>query len=185
VVYLAINLFGHKISFSTSASRYGYSNARVYGMMGLLLTKADMEDLIRVKTIAGMFELLQRTAYKEDMTRLESDDPTAIEAGTVKHFSRIIRKIISFTPKDDLPALKALIKRWVFLNLNIILNAKRSGVPFSSIRDHLFDLPELRIVDAQRLYEMSLDSFVLCLVERLDRVYVVRDRNDWLCRIFF
>ena len=137
--------------------RYGYSNARVYGMIGLLLSKTDMEELIRVKTIAGMFELLQRTGYKDDLAGLSASKSSAVEIGSVKHFGRITRKIISFTPKDDIPVVNAFIERWVFLDLKLIINAKKLRIPFDELRNHLFDLPNLRLSDAQQLYDLSID----------------------------
>lgn len=128
-------------------------------MIGLLLSKTDMEELIRVKTIAGMFELLQRTEYKDDLVGLTASDSSVVDTASMKHFSRILRKIISFTPKDDIPAVNAFIKRWIFLDLKLIINAKKLGTPFDELKNHLFDLPSLRLSDAQRLYDLPIDVF--------------------------
>ena len=83
------------LSLQTRASKYGYSNARVFGMAGLLLTSQDIDELIRVKSAAGMLELLQRTGYKDDVKGLAYEDPQSIYIGSVRHFSRIVSKVLS------------------------------------------------------------------------------------------
>ncbi|MBS3068651.1 hypothetical protein J4450_08145 [Candidatus Micrarchaeota archaeon] len=51
-------------NIESRALKYGYSNARVRGMKGLLLKPAFLDELIKVRSIDAMVELLQ-SYYKE------------------------------------------------------------------------------------------------------------------------
>ena len=44
---------------------YGYANARVHGMKGLLLPRDTYSELVNLKLVDGMVELLQGTHYKK------------------------------------------------------------------------------------------------------------------------
>lgn len=156
------------ISIKTRAMKYGYSNARISGMLGLLLTKNDYAELIRMGNIAGMLEFLQRTSYKEDLKGLPPDNPESINIATTRHFSRIVKKVLSFTPNDDLPALHALTKKWAYLNMKIIIDAKKAGLSFSSIRAHLLDLPYLSVFDLEKAYDKDIDE-IAQLVDKISQ----------------
>ncbi len=49
--------------FESRSLKYGYSNARARAMRGILLSPSALDELIKVKTLNGMVELLQRTRY--------------------------------------------------------------------------------------------------------------------------
>ena len=70
------------------ALKYGYSNARVRGMKGLLLSSNYLDELIKVPTIPEMAELLQRTHYKEHIAALslKHSGSSLIELAAGRHF---------------------------------------------------------------------------------------------------
>ena len=73
------------------AQRYGYSNARVKAMKGLLLKSSILDEMIRVGTVEAMVELLQRTGYKNDLAGTVSyGGSSLIESGASKNFSSLL-----------------------------------------------------------------------------------------------
>ena len=56
--------------FEIPSLKYGYSNARVKGMKGLLFKRDFLDELIKVGSVDSMIELLQRTHYKEELVAL-------------------------------------------------------------------------------------------------------------------
>jgi len=48
----------------SKALKYGYSSARVKAMKGLLIKQTTLEEMIKVGSVEGMVEILQRTGYK-------------------------------------------------------------------------------------------------------------------------
>lgn len=143
-----------KNAFESRALKYGYSNARVSGMKGLIIKPSVLEDLIRVKTIDEMVELLQRTHYKEDLISLSIryKGSELIELALAAHFSKVIRKVLNFTPKSDKKYAAALLRRLDLLNLKTILNARKSRRSFEDIRPYLISSASLSGSDLERIH---------------------------------
>lgn len=135
-------MYGTSISLpkiETRAMKYGYCNARVKGMKGLLLTKQFFDELISVKKIEAMAELLQRTHYKDDINyySVKYRDSTLIEFAAIRHFGKIAKKIRKLAPPDEAAVIDALLRKWDLLNLKMIINAKRVGKSFDDIKAYL------------------------------------------------
>ncbi|MEW6721693.1 MAG: V-type ATPase subunit [Candidatus Micrarchaeota archaeon] len=135
------------------ALKYGYSNARVRAMRGLLLRTSALDELIRVGTIEGMVELLQRTGYKNDLSGagISYAGSALIETAASRNFSRTVRKLIRITPESDRMALKALLIRWDLLNIKTMMHAKRIGRSYEEVRPHLFEVGGLSEDDFRRI----------------------------------
>jgi V/A-type H+-transporting ATPase subunit C len=146
----------------SKAMKYGYSNARVRAMKSTLLKEQEYDEMVKVKTISAMMELLQRTAYKKDFEGI-SGYPTSdlLEIAIAKNFSRTVAKLIRFTPKSDLAAVNALLRRWGLLNIKTILHAKAAGAKYERIKPYLFAVGGLSEDDIERLARSDADSVFL------------------------
>jgi len=122
--------------------KYGYANARVMGMKGLLLKPSSLDELIKVRTVDAMVELLQRTHYKEELVNfsLKYEGSELVELAAGKHFVTIAKKIRKLAPKDDQAVMDALLRKWDLLNLKVVLNAKRLGTSFEEVKPYLIDV---------------------------------------------
>lgn len=140
-------------SLSSRALKYGYSNARSKAMKGLLLKMSFLEELIKVRTIDAMVELLQRTHYKEDLIALSMhySGSTLIELAAGRNFAKIVAKLKKFTPKDDDPAVRALLRKWDILNLKTLIDGKRLGRSYEEIRPFLLPIGDLSEDDFERI----------------------------------
>ncbi|MFH1221699.1 MAG: V-type ATPase subunit [Candidatus Micrarchaeota archaeon] len=141
------------------ALKYGYANSRVKAMKGLLIKNQEFEEMIKVKSVAAMIELLQRTGYKKDFEGLSGyGGSDMLEIASARNFSRTVQKILRFAPKDDLPAVQALLRKWDLLNIKTIIHAKSAGVKSERIRPYLFAVGGLTESDIDRLLKADSDN---------------------------
>lgn len=141
------------LKLETRALKYGYSNARARAMKGLLLPESFLEELIRVGSIEGMVELLQKTGYKNDLAQASVGygGSSLIEAAGARNFAAAVRKLLQFTPKSDQAALKALLIRWDLTNLKTLMHAKRLRKSYEDVRHYLFDVGGMDEEDFKRI----------------------------------
>jgi V/A-type H+/Na+-transporting ATPase subunit C len=144
------------------ALKYGYSNARVKAMKGLLLRGGSMDEMVRVQSIEGMVELLQRTGYKQDLAdaSVTYGGSALIEAAASRNFSRTAKKLIRITPQSDRKALEALLIRWDLLNLKTLMHAKRIKRTYDEVRPYLFEIGGLREEDFKRIMKADEGSLM-------------------------
>ncbi len=143
------------------AMKYGYSNARVRAMKGLLLRSGSLDELVRVGTVEGMVELLQRTGYKNDLTTasVRYRGSTLIETAASWNFSRTMKKLIRITPKGDRDAVAALLVRYELLNLKTMMHARRLKKSYEDIRPNLVEVSGMDEGDFRRI--MKADDLSL------------------------
>lgn len=140
-------------SVELKSLKYGYANARVRGMKSLLLKMTHLDELIKVKSLAAMIELLERTTYKEEFVSLsiKHRGSKLIELATARNFANIVRKIKKLTPRRDLPVITALLRRWDVLDLKTLLTAKRAGKSFEDISPYLLLVGDMSVSDFERI----------------------------------
>lgn len=146
--------------FESRALKYGYSNARVKAMKGLLLRGNALDEMIRVGSIEAMVELLQRTGYKNDLAGASVfyGGSALIETAASRNFSRTVRKLIKITPASDRKALEALLIRWDLMNLKTLMHAKRIKKTYEEVRPHLFEVGGLGEDDFRRIMKADEGS---------------------------
>jgi len=137
----------------TRAMKYGYSNARVRGMKGTLLKPGFFEELVRVKSIEGMAELLQRTGYRNDLATTSATyrGSMLINAAASLNFASTVRKVVHVTPESDRRALRALLVMWDLMNIKTLLHARRLKKGYDEVKPHLFEVGELTGEDFKRI----------------------------------
>lgn len=133
--------------------KYGYSNARVKAMKGQLLKQAFLEELIKVHSIEGMAELLQRTGYKGDLAAASAEysGSRLIENAAARNFAWTVRKLMKIAPGSDKEALKALLLRWDLMNVKALLTGRRLKKGYEDVKPLLFDVGGLDEEDFRRI----------------------------------
>ncbi|VVB56848.1 V-type ATP synthase subunit C [uncultured archaeon] len=118
---------------------YGYANSRVHGLYSRFLTPEQLHALLTAPGPDAMAELLERTAYKEDLVALslqfKGDD--LLELAVSRHFARFCKLLLSFSPAEARPVLSALLGRWDAHNLKVVLLARRQKKPFEQVVPYL------------------------------------------------
>ncbi len=135
------------------ALKYGYSNARVRAMKGLLLKPAFLDELIKVRTVSAMVELLERTGYKEDLVALSLGrrDSSLVEIAAARNFMRVSSKLKRMAPGEDRKTVESLLVRWDLLNLKVLINGLKAGKKFEDLKSYLFAIGRLSEKDFELL----------------------------------
>jgi len=142
------------------ALKYGFANARVKAMKGLLLSSSALDELLKVSTIDAMVELLQRTDYRGDLisNSMNHSGSELIEMACGSNFVRMVAKLRSFTPKSDKAAVKALLRKWDLLNLKTIIHAKMVGKTYEEVRPYLFPVGDLSAANFESIARAEADQ---------------------------
>ncbi len=153
-------MFG--MSVESRALKYGYSNARVKAMKGLLLKASVLDDLVRCGSIEAMVELLQRTHYKGDfaVASTKYSGSELVELAASKNFARTIEKLIRITPQNDKPLLRALLLKYDLLNLKTIMHAKSLNKSYDEVRPYLLPAGGLTEDDFKRIISADRSGVV-------------------------
>ena len=106
-----------------------------------------------------MIELLQRTSYKDDFGGGGYTGSQVIEIASARNFSRTVGKILSLAPKDDLPAVKALLRKWDLLNMKTLIHAKMQDVSYMDIKPYLFAVGGLPEEEWEGILKAEGDEF--------------------------
>lgn len=135
------------------ALKYGYTNARIKGMKGLLLDSHTIDELIKVGSVDAMIEILQRTHYKGYFVSdsMNYSGSALIELAAGRSFVRAVEKLLTFTPKDKRTAIQALLRKWDLINLKTLIHAKRLGKPFEEVKPYLFPVGGIKESDFERI----------------------------------
>jgi V/A-type H+-transporting ATPase subunit C len=132
--------------------KYAYSNARVRAMRTLLLSRAQVAELVDVEGASSVVELLERTPYKDDLVSLslKFKGPELVELALAKNFARTAQKLVRITPEQDRPVVEAMLKRWDVHNIRTVLMAKYLGKPAAEL--------EAFVVPAGRLQQKEIKA---------------------------
>lgn len=143
------------ISLKVRPLQYGYSNARVHGMKGLLLTKDSYENLLNLETTEAMIEFLQRTHYKTYLldAAAKYTGSRVIESASGKHYAAIASKLKTIAPKADVEIIDALLAKWDVINLKLVVVSKKHTKNFSEIKPSIVAAGSLTEDDLKKIYE--------------------------------
>lgn len=158
-----------ELKIESRALKYGYANARIKGMKGLLLKGAVLDELMHVRTIEGMVELLERTHYRDELVALSLryKGSYLVELAANRHFAKIVQKVKKLAPKTDAPVIESLLRRWDLLNIKILLDSRRSGKAFDDIGPYLVPVGSLGMADFEsitKLEDAVLEAEILRLI---------------------
>ncbi len=142
------------ISLKIRPLEYGYSNARVRGMKGLLLSKDTYDNLLNFETTEEMIEFLQKTHYKTHLLDAAAiyTGSRVIESASGKHYAAIASKIKKIAPKADKDIIDALLAKWDVINLKLVIVSKRYTKEFSDIQPSIVAAGSLSEDDLKKIY---------------------------------
>ncbi|NYZ76919.1 V-type ATPase subunit [Candidatus Micrarchaeota archaeon] len=141
------------------ALKYGYASARVNSMKGALIDEGSFDEMIRVRTVDGMMELLQRTTYKNDFADAGGHTGSQVlEIASARNFSRTVAKILRLAPRGDVPAVKALLRKWDLLNMKMLIHARMEGLGYLDIKQYLFNVGGITPEECERIMKTEGDE---------------------------
>ncbi|MGV8176897.1 MAG: V-type ATPase subunit [Candidatus Bilamarchaeaceae archaeon] len=154
---------GKKKAISNRPMKYGYSDARIRGMKGTLLSRQFLEELVKAPGLKSLIELMERTPYKEDINLFlgKYDDAGLLEAAISTHFSRVATKVRkTVLDPDDRKAIDAMLARWALLNLKTMISAKRLGKRYDDVKQSLVPIGSLSEEEMRAIMDASEGSLM-------------------------
>lgn len=133
-----------------------YLNARVRGIKGRLLDRADYELLFSsVKDLGGLVEVLRLTSaygpYIASAGALYEREEDALDAALRNNFSDHLRMLWNLLPEAGRPYLKAVLSAYDAHNLKTVLRGLDRGVKRDEIFLRLVPAPETDAASLKRL----------------------------------
>jgi V/A-type H+-transporting ATPase subunit C len=134
---------------------YGYACTRVKARKARILQRPFFEDLLNQRTLDGITAMLERTYYKELLSRLSASysGSELLEMVAEVHYRDVVNKVRGFSPSDSKPAITLLMRKWDIMNLRTIISAKVSGKAWEAIRPYLVPAGELTPAQLKKLAE--------------------------------
>lgn len=102
-------------------------------MRSKLLSETRLRQLLGVKSIPEMIELLEETEYKEDFVA-QSTKYSGMELmmrALHENFKHSLQKLIRINPEEGKLALRLLLQEYEIQNINTIISAKAGELPLA------------------------------------------------------
>ncbi len=147
--------------------KFGYVNARLRASRSLYLTEPVFNDLVDVKTVAAMAEILSTTAYGDFLKDLQTryTGPELIGKVVLRRFTTKIEHIKSMVPLDKRYLLYVVLGKYDVSNLKILFLEHFNKTDFKSeyVRTgYYFNWPTLKkmrdVTDLKHLINIVKDK---------------------------
>ena len=103
-------------------------------MKSKLLGESQVNELLSVKSIEEVTELLEESPYREDLVELSTKygGVELVNKAVDQNFIRTMQKIARFLPHSNGSHLFNLIlEEWTMQNLKAIIASKATGIPLN------------------------------------------------------
>ncbi len=113
---------------------YAYANARVKAMKTNLLPPHVLREMLVVKTLNEVIEVLEEGPYKEAFvdSSVKYSGRKLILHALFLDFSRTVQKLMKIVPPNALPALRKVLEKWEVQTIQLILASKATGEPVNA-----------------------------------------------------
>lgn len=113
------------------ALKYGYASTRSRAMKQKLLSESLMKSLLQVNSASEVIELLEeKSTYRDALIRISQKRSglDAVKLAVRESIVESCRKVVSFTPKSDLPKLKVILSGFEANSIKLIISCKALGI---------------------------------------------------------
>jgi len=109
-----------------NALTYGYSNARIKALAAQLLDRTKIERMIRADSVDLAISVLTDSTYSSELNELaiEYEGASLAEHATIRHFARVLSKILKMAPSESRVIIETLLTRWDIQDIKTILLTK-------------------------------------------------------------
>jgi len=141
---------------------YGYANARVHGMKGLLLSHKIYTELSNLKSVEAMVEYLHKTHHKESLLNATTrySGSQLIEYASGVHYAEVVSKIKKITPDKDKEIIDAFLTKWDIINLKVVVASKNTTSNFSDVVSKLIPVGLISKSVLERIYNANNRDFI-------------------------
>ncbi len=120
-------------------SQYASSFGRLQAISLSLLSKEEMQNLMKAKDEAEMVKSLGSTWYKSEIEKAATifKESDLLEVALNRHLVYINKIALEATPFNGKSAIRAYLSKWDIYNIELILSAKSMGRPISETESFL------------------------------------------------
>ena len=120
-------------------SQYASSFGRLQAISLSLLSKEEMQNLMKAKDEVEMVKSLGSTWYKSEIEKAASvfKESELLEVALNRHLVYINKTALEATPFNGKSAIRAYLSKWDIYNIELILSAKSMGRPISETESFL------------------------------------------------
>ncbi|HEU5220827.1 MAG TPA: V-type ATPase subunit [Candidatus Nitrosotalea sp.] len=120
-------------------SQYASSFGRLQAISLSLLSKEEMQNLMKAKDETEMVKTLGSTWYKSEIEKAATifKESDLLEVALNRHLVYINKIALEATPFNGKSAIRAYLSKWDIYNIELILSAKSMGRPISETESFL------------------------------------------------
>lgn len=120
-------------------SQYASSFGRLQAISLSLLSKEEMQNLMKAKDEAEMVKSLGSTWYKSEIEKAATifKESDLLEVALNRHLVYVNKIALEATPFNGKSAIRAYLSKWDIYNIELILSAKSMGRPISETESFL------------------------------------------------
>ncbi len=102
-------------------------------MKSKLLEESQVNQLLAVKSIEEVVELLEESAYQQDLVELSSkySGVELVTRAVDQNVTNTLKKIAQFLPLDGSTTFDVVVEEWTMQNLKAIIASKATGSPLN------------------------------------------------------
>ncbi|MFH0971294.1 MAG: V-type ATPase subunit [Candidatus Micrarchaeota archaeon] len=145
---------------------FEYATTRIKGMKARLLSESKLRELLGVKSISEMVQLLEESDYKDELVALSTkyQGMELIMRALHENFKNSLQKLVKINPEEGRVALKLLLQDFQIQNINTLISAKAAGIEISETDLIILDKDEEKFIEKLKACK-SLEE----LIKRLRR----------------
>ncbi|MDO9557451.1 MAG: ATP synthase A1 subunit C [Coriobacteriia bacterium] len=150
----------------TPGKDYGYCNARVRGMRSRLFSQAFLNDLMSMKDIDGVIQVLKGTEYGPDLEEqlLQGKNAQQVDEALKDNMVRQFRKVLGLINEEAYRLVGVLLGQWDLFNVKTIVRGVHMSLSLEEITDSLIAVGQLSYVD---MAELAKQPSVKAVVDTL------------------
>ncbi len=160
-------------------------------MKSKLLEESQVNQLLAVKSIEEVIELLEESAYQQDLVELSSkyNGVELVNRAVDQNFTNTLKKIARFLPLDGSTTFDVVIEEWTMQNLKAIIASKATGIPLNGTelvilndeQDHLGTISQDNSLDLKKMIRKlsNLGYGFSQVFKKIDRKYSSGEIQDF------
>ncbi|MFH1257619.1 MAG: V-type ATPase subunit, partial [Candidatus Micrarchaeota archaeon] len=119
------------------------------GMKSKLLTEGKLRELLEVKSIPEMIQLLEESEYREDFIAMSTkySGMELVMRALHNNFKSSLQKLVQINPEEGKIALRILLQEYEIQNINTIIAAKATETPISDTDLLVLEKNEAKLVE--------------------------------------
>ncbi len=169
--------------------KYGYANARTKAMKSKLLDQNKINQLLAVKSIEEVVELLEESPYAGEVVELSTkySDVELVNRATDANFSNTMKKLSRFIPNGSSELFELVLEEWTIQNLKALIASKATGISATKLTTFTPEQQTIAIIASDASLDLKKTVKKLSFMgqgfskvfRKIDREYAGKEMQDF------